>query len=122
MIQRALEKRPEDRYQSAMDLRRDLEDLKRDVDTGELRVADLDPSRARPVLGPTPEAAGLRHSCRPDSLVGLGRPSGATVVAFVTDGRALRDVLDHLGFLRSGDELTSPPPARIGPWMRWGES
>ncbi|HYN04736.1 MAG TPA: protein kinase [Vicinamibacteria bacterium] len=36
MIQRALEKRPEDRYQSASDLRRDLEDLKRDVDSGEL--------------------------------------------------------------------------------------
>jgi tetratricopeptide (TPR) repeat protein len=36
MIQRALEKRPEDRYQSTTDLRRDLEDLKRDVDTGEL--------------------------------------------------------------------------------------
>jgi tetratricopeptide (TPR) repeat protein len=36
MIQRALEKGPEDRYQSATDLRRDLEDLKRDYDTGEL--------------------------------------------------------------------------------------
>jgi serine/threonine protein kinase/tetratricopeptide (TPR) repeat protein len=36
MIQRALEKRPEDRYQSTTDLRRDLEDLKRDYDTGEL--------------------------------------------------------------------------------------
>jgi len=36
MIQRALEKRPEDRYQSTTDLRRDLEDLKRDFDTGEL--------------------------------------------------------------------------------------
>jgi tetratricopeptide (TPR) repeat protein len=36
MIQRALEKRPEDRYQSTTDLRRDLEDLKRDVDTGEV--------------------------------------------------------------------------------------
>jgi len=36
MIQRALEKRPEDRYQSASDLRRDLEDLKRDLDSGEL--------------------------------------------------------------------------------------
>jgi len=36
MIQRALEKRPEDRYQSTTDLRRDLEDLKRDVDSGEL--------------------------------------------------------------------------------------
>jgi tetratricopeptide (TPR) repeat protein len=36
MIQRALEKRPEDRYQSTTDLRRDIEDLKRDVDSGEL--------------------------------------------------------------------------------------
>ncbi len=36
MIERALEKRPEDRYQSTTDLRRDLEDLKRDHDTGEL--------------------------------------------------------------------------------------
>ena len=39
MIQRALEKRPEDRYQSASDLRRDLEDLKRDLDTGEILMA-----------------------------------------------------------------------------------
>jgi tetratricopeptide (TPR) repeat protein len=39
MIQRALEKRPEDRYQSTTDLRRDLEDLKRDVDSGELVLA-----------------------------------------------------------------------------------
>jgi hypothetical protein len=95
MIQRALEKRPEDRYQSAMDLRRDLEDLKRDVDTGELRVAakgaprravaaahtrrrrlspdrppaDLDRSCARPVLERTPEATDLCHACRADSLV-----------------------------------------------------
>jgi tetratricopeptide (TPR) repeat protein len=38
MIQRALEKRPEDRYQSTTDLRRDLEDLKRDVDTGDLAL------------------------------------------------------------------------------------
>ncbi len=36
MIERALAKRPEDRYQSTTDLRRDLEDLKRDVDSGEL--------------------------------------------------------------------------------------
>jgi serine/threonine protein kinase/tetratricopeptide (TPR) repeat protein len=38
MIQRALEKRPEDRYQSTTDLRRDLEDLKRDVDTGDVML------------------------------------------------------------------------------------
>ncbi|HLA76049.1 MAG TPA: protein kinase [Vicinamibacteria bacterium] len=36
MIERALAKRPEDRYQSSADLRRDLEDLKRDFDSGEL--------------------------------------------------------------------------------------
>ncbi len=39
MIQRCLEKLPEDRYQSASDLRRDLEDLKRDVDSGEMPLA-----------------------------------------------------------------------------------
>jgi serine/threonine protein kinase/tetratricopeptide (TPR) repeat protein len=39
MIQRALEKRPEDRYQSVSDLRRDLEDLKRDIDTGEILLS-----------------------------------------------------------------------------------
>ncbi len=39
MIQRCLAKRPEDRYQSASDLRRDLEDLKRDLDSGELLLA-----------------------------------------------------------------------------------
>jgi TolB-like protein len=36
MVQRALEKKPGDRYQSAADLRQDLEDLKRDVETGEV--------------------------------------------------------------------------------------
>jgi len=36
MIQRALEKKPGDRYQSAADLRQDLEDLRRDVETGEV--------------------------------------------------------------------------------------
>jgi eukaryotic-like serine/threonine-protein kinase len=52
MIQRALEKRPEDRYQSATDLRRDLEDLKRDVDSGEL-VLRTTTGRPR-VVGPAP--------------------------------------------------------------------
>ena len=132
MIQRALERRPEDRYPSAMDLRRDLEDLKRDVDTGELRVAakaprravaaahtrrhrlspdrpqaDPDRSCARPVLGRTPEATDLGHACLADSLVCLRRTSRATVVAFVTDGPGLRDVLDHLGLLQCVPE--SPP-------------
>ena len=51
MIQRALEKRPEDRYQSASDLRRDIEDLKRDVDSGEL-VLGSTAGRPRLVAGP----------------------------------------------------------------------
>jgi tetratricopeptide (TPR) repeat protein len=50
MIQRALEKRPEDRYQSASDLRRDLEDLKHDVDSGEL-VLGTTAGRPRLVVG-----------------------------------------------------------------------
>ena len=149
MIQRALEKRPEDRYQSTVDLRRDLEDLKRDVDTGELRVAakgarragaaahtrrrrlspdrpqaDLDRSCATPGLGRPPEATDLGHACPADRLVCLRRTSRATVVALVTDGPALRDVLDHLGLLQPGDPLAPSLSARNGPgpWMRWGES
>jgi tetratricopeptide (TPR) repeat protein len=62
MIQRALEKRPEDRYQSTTDLRRDLEDLKRDVDTGEV------------VLSTT---AGRARAARPRA----GRPRWALPVA-----------------------------------------
>ncbi len=56
MIQRALEKRPEDRYQSASDLRRDLEDLKRDVDSGEL-VLGTTAGRQRVAAPPRAEAA-----------------------------------------------------------------
>ena len=149
MIQRALEKRPEDRYQSTVDLRRDLEDLKHDVDTGELRVAakgarragaaahtrrrrlspdrpqaDLDRSCATPGLGRPPEATDLGHACPADRLVCLRRTSRATVVALVTDGPALRDVLDHLGLLQPGDPLAPSLSVRNGPgpWMRWGES
>jgi serine/threonine protein kinase/tetratricopeptide (TPR) repeat protein len=48
MIGRALEKRPEDRYQSALDLRRDLEDLKRDVDTGDLLLSQIRPGMRVP--------------------------------------------------------------------------
>jgi serine/threonine protein kinase/tetratricopeptide (TPR) repeat protein len=50
LIQRALEKRPEDRYQSTIDLRRDLEDLKRDYDTGELLRESTSGSRRLPLL------------------------------------------------------------------------
>jgi tetratricopeptide (TPR) repeat protein len=52
MIQRALEKRPEDRYQSTADLRRDLEDLKRDVDSGELHLGTT--ASRRRLLAATP--------------------------------------------------------------------
>ena len=47
MIQRALEKRPEDRYQSTTDLRKDLEDLKHDVDSGELGALATTAGRRR---------------------------------------------------------------------------
>ena len=57
MIQRALEKRPEDRYQSTTDLRRDLEDLKRDVDTGEV-VLGTTAGRKRLVAEPRPAPLG----------------------------------------------------------------
>jgi non-specific serine/threonine protein kinase len=114
MIQRALEKRPEERYQSTIDLRRDLEDLKHDVDTGELRVAAKGARRA----------VAAAHTRQADSLARLRRTSRVTVVAFVTDGPTLRDVLDHLGLPRPADQLAPSLSARNGPpaWLRWGES
>ena len=51
MVQRCLEKRPEDRYQSASDLRRDLEDLKHDLDTGELLLSTTVRQRAPVPVG-----------------------------------------------------------------------
>jgi serine/threonine protein kinase len=116
MIQRALEKRPEDRYQSAMDLRRDLEDLKRDVDTGELRVAA---KRARPAV-----TADLGHAYQADPRACFRPTRGVTVVAFVMDGPAVRDVLDRLRLLQPGDPLAPSLSARNSPdaWTRWGES
>jgi tetratricopeptide (TPR) repeat protein/TolB-like protein len=55
MVERALAKRPEERYQSTSDLKRDLEDLKRDLDSGEVLLSATAgrsrlaaPSHARP--------------------------------------------------------------------------
>ena len=41
MIQRTLEKDAKNRYQSTSDLRKDLEDLQRDVETGEISATGL---------------------------------------------------------------------------------
>ena len=82
MIQRALEKRPEDRYQSVSDLRRDLEDLKRDIDTGELqlstttgrqRLVAQGPNRRRWLL-PTALTAALLVVALMTLLLLRGRP------------------------------------------------
>jgi serine/threonine protein kinase/tetratricopeptide (TPR) repeat protein len=74
MIRRALEKRPEDRYQSALDLRKDLEDLRRDIETGEL-------------LSLHTSASGLRGPAEPSSRSTWWRPAGmALVVAVVALG------------------------------------
>jgi serine/threonine protein kinase len=107
MIQRALEKRPEDRYQSASDLRRDLEDLKRDVDTGELRLPATRDRHAIGVTDSSPLPGPRRNPRRRRRRAGseadpcrcrrCGR--GITVVAVVTGRRALGQVLDHLGLL-----------------------
>jgi eukaryotic-like serine/threonine-protein kinase len=90
MIQRALEKRPEDRYQSTTDLRRDLEDLKRDVDTGELRLATTVGRRALTLVGsrrrwllPALASAGLVLA----AMVALTFFQGRTRPAVAADGR-----------------------------------
>ena len=79
MIQRALEKRTEDRYQSTTDLRRDLEDLKRDVDTGEV-VLGTTAGRKRLVAGTHPAPLGAAGGDRRGdsrSSAGWPRSSGA---------------------------------------------
>jgi serine/threonine protein kinase len=96
MIQRALEKRPEDRYQSASDLRRDLEDLKRDVDSGEL-VLGTTTGRPRLVAGP----ARRRRWALP----------AAIGVALVVVGR-----------WRRSSSAASPPPRRRTGGARWPSS
>jgi hypothetical protein len=94
MIQRALEKRPEDRHQSASDLRRDLEDLKRDVDTGELRLPGAPrpgPRRVRRRLRSRGETdpAGCRVMGVPGTTPGLPAGHGGRRI----DPMAVRAVL-----------------------------
>jgi tetratricopeptide (TPR) repeat protein/TolB-like protein len=130
MIQRALEKRPEDRYQSATDLRRDLEDLKRDVDTGEV-VLGTTAGRARVKPGPPgrrrwalPLAAGaalvvlasmaaLLFRAEPPATAGDGR---ASVAVFYFDNLTGDPGLD---WLRTGltdmlvTNLSQSPGVRV---------
>ena len=73
MIQRCLEKRPEDRYQSASDLRRDLEDLKRDVDSGEMLLATTAGRRRLAlIVGGRPATLGPRRRARGGAAAGRG--------------------------------------------------
>jgi serine/threonine protein kinase len=113
MIQRALEKRPEDRYQSASDLRRDLEDLKRDVDTGELRLATTRRRRAVAVADSTPRGGPRRARRRRRKRAGDDAdPRGCrhcgsriAIVAIVTGRRALGQALDHFGLLSEAQPI-----------------
>ena len=97
MIQRALEKRPEDRYQSASDLRRDLEDLKRDVDSGEL------------VLGTTAGRHAARGPGRVEAPLGAARRDRRRARGRGGDGRAV-----------SPRPARPPPPRTAG--ARWPSS
>ena len=97
MIQRALEKRPEDRYQSTTDLRRDLEDLKRDVDSGEL------------VLGTTAGRPRLVAARRADAAAGPCPP------------RSARRSWSWRRWRRSSSAASRPPPPRTA-GARWPSS
>ena len=70
IVKRCLAKDPEDRYQTAKDLRNDLEDLKHDLDTGELLRLDHVRPRA-PVLVGEPATAARRGA----ASRGAGAPS-----------------------------------------------
>jgi serine/threonine protein kinase len=137
MIERALEKRPEDRYQSAIDLCRDLRDLKRDVDAGEMSLATrvdrpvvtaAEQRRHRPRLERRQPARGRSHvrpirgrrlgamdPDRPGGMVRLTCPhclNSRPVVAVLADSSALRNLLDQLGPFALGDPCAFGAPAR----------
>ncbi len=112
MIQRALEKRAEDRYQSTTDLRRDLEDLKRDVDTGEV-VLGTTAGRKRLVAGTTRRRWALPVATAAATLVLGGMAAifwGGRAPATAEDGRRSLAVLyfdnitgdSELDWLRTG--------------------
>ena len=61
VVQRALEKNPDKRYQSAADLRQDLENIRRDMQSGELLSSGL-------------YASGLSHAAASSSLSRFGTP------------------------------------------------
>lgn len=81
IIRRCLAKDPARRYQSAVDLRNELEDLKHDVDTG------ISGTAIRPVVRGKPPAAIWIGAISAALVLGLGawlythRPGGATVPA-----------------------------------------
>jgi len=130
MIERALEKRPEDRYQSTTDLRRDLEDLKRDLDTGEIlrtttggrRTLRVAGSRRRWAL-PTAVAAVLALVLGAGGAFFLGGPGGrgagdgrSSIAVFYFDNLTGDSRLD---WLRSGltdmlvTNLSQSPALRV---------
>jgi serine/threonine protein kinase len=128
MIQRALEKRPEDRYQSTTDLRRDLEDLKRDYDTGELLRESSSGSRRFALLPERrgwllPALAGAALVIAAAAVVFLGRPAGpppaddrSSIAVFYFDNLSDDSQLD---WLRTGltdmlvTNLSQSPALRV---------
>jgi serine/threonine protein kinase len=149
MIQRALEKRPEDRYQSTIDLRRDLQDLKRDVDTGEMPLAASvgrravaatgrrrgrsrlerrpsapDRSHVCPMVGCRPEAMDLHRALPVDPFTCAHCSGSIPIVAVVTDCAALHRILDRPWPLAPRDPraFAAPVPSGTRVWTRVRES
>lgn len=133
MIQRALEKNPNNRYQSTLDLRKDLEDLRRDVETGEVLT-----SRSRLALLGAPRRRWLRPLAFGAALIALvgggllllprlRRPPASPAAAAFSDGRPSLAVFyfenltgePALDWLRSGltdmlvTDLSQTPGLRV---------
>ena len=87
IVRRALEKDPERRYQTAKDLRNDLEGLKTEIDSGELSAGQFELAAAAQAAGTAEPPAAKSVSSRMWGLAILGLIAGALGGYFAVGSR-----------------------------------
>ncbi len=97
IIRHCLEKEPERRFQTALDLRNELEELRREVQTGEISAS---PEEIRNLL-PSGQRQAYKRRFDGERLLAVG--ASAVVILFVA----------VMGWMRWGRTLDLPPPEPI---------